>query len=324
MHPRSAPAAFLLGLLAVALVGLSSGPEAHAQIDQGFEFEKSGAAGLQFLKIGLGARESALGEAAAAMTHDANAVFWNVGALPLIDGPQAAFTRNEWLVNSSLDAVVVATPLGSYALALSVARFGIEPFEETTVQEPDGTGRTVEAGDVLIGLAAARRFTDRLTIGVQAKYVVETLDDDSISNVLFDVGALYYTGFRRLRLAFTLQHFGPDVQGVEQTFRTPLLFRVAVADDLVQLPTVRVVGTLELVHPTDNQEWVNGGVEAIVLDVLALRTGYRIGVDEGVWSVGMGVMPPRIEGVGLQADYAYVPFGDLLGATHRFTVRLGL
>ncbi|MEM8556340.1 MAG: PorV/PorQ family protein [Bacteroidota bacterium] len=323
MHPRT-PTAFLLGLLLLLGVSLASGPEARAQLDQGFEFEKSGAAGFQFLKIGLGARESALGEAAAAMTYDANAVFWNVGALPLVDGPQAAFTRNEWLVNSSLDAVVVAVPLGSYALGLSVVRFGIEPFEETTVQEPDGTGRLVEAGDVMVGLAAARRFTDRLTIGVQAKYVIETLDDDTFTNVLFDVGALYYTGFRQLRLAFTLQHFGPDVQGVEQTFRTPLLFRVAAADDLAEFGDVRVAGTVELVHPTDNQEWVNGGLEAIVLDVLALRTGYRIGVDEGAWSTGAGVMLPRLGGVGVVADYAYVPFGELLGATHRFTVRLGL
>lgn len=313
------------GLPSVVLVALLLlGSTASAQIDQGFDFEKSGSAGFQFLKIALGARESALGEAAAALTNDANAVFWNVGALPLIGERQVAFTHNEWLVGSSLDAVVVATPLGPYALGLSVARFGIESFEETTVLEPDGTGRMVDAGDVLVGLAAARRFTDRLTIGVQAKYVVESLDNDSFSDVLFDIGALYYTGFRQLRIAFTLQHFGPDVKGLQQTFRTPLLFRVAAADDLVSFADVRVSGAVELVHPTDNNEWVNGGVEAVVMEVLALRAGYRLSVDEGAWSLGAGVMPPRIEGFGLRADYAYVPFGELLGATHRFTVSLGL
>ncbi|MEM1041677.1 MAG: PorV/PorQ family protein [Bacteroidota bacterium] len=312
----------LYSLLSILLL-LSALP-VQAQIDQGFEFEKSGSAGFQFLKIALGARESALGEAAAAMTNDANAVFWNVGALPLIGERQVAFTHNEWIVDSSLDALVVAAPVGPYAVGLSLVRFGIEPFEETTVLEPDGTGRMVEAGDVMIGLAGARRFTDRLTIGVQAKYVIEMLDNDRFQNVLFDVGALYYTGFRQLRLAFTLQHFGPDTEGLEQSFRTPLLFRVAAADDLVRFDQVRVSGAVELVHPTDNEEWVNGGVEAVLLDVLALRAGYRVSVDEGAWSVGAGVVPPRVEGVGVRADYAYVGFGDLLGATHRFTVSLGL
>jgi len=309
-------------LLSAVLLGLLLAPAAAAQIDYGYEFERSGSAGFQFLKIALGARESALGEAAAALTNDANAVFWNVGALPLADARQAAFTHNEWIVDSAIDALAVSTPLGNYAVGLSVVRFGIEPFEETTVLEPDGTGRMVEAGDFMVGLAGARRFTDRLTIGIQAKYVHETLDTDSFSDVLFDVGALYYTGFRDLRLAFTLQHFGPDVQGLQQKFRTPLLFRVALADRLFEASNVRVETAVELVHPTDNNEWVNAGLEATLLDVLALRGGYRLSVDEGAWSVGVGVAPPRVGGVGLRADYAYVPFGDLLGDTHRFTVTI--
>ncbi|MDX1418451.1 MAG: PorV/PorQ family protein [Rubricoccaceae bacterium] len=306
-----------------SILALLLAPAAAAQIDYGFDFERSGSAGFQFLKIALGARESALGEAAAALTNDANAVFWNVGALPLAGETQAAFSHNEWLVESSLDALVLSTPIGNYALALSLARFGIEPFEETTVLEPDGTGRIVDAGDFMVGLGGARRFTDRLTIGVQAKYVHETLDDDAFSNVLFDVGALYYTGFRNLRLGFALQHFGPDVEGLTFDFRTPLLFRVAAADELVQTANVTVSTAVELVHPTDNNEWVNAGLEARLLDVLALRTGYRLSVDEGAWSVGAGVAPPRVGGVGVRADYAYVPYGDLLGATHRFTVTLG-
>lgn len=303
---------------------LLAAPAATAQIDYGYDFERSGSAGFQFLKIALGARESALGEAAAALTNDVNAVFWNVGALPLATGRQVAFSHNEWIVNSSVDALAVSTPLGPYAVGLSLVRFGIEPFEETTVLEPDGTGRTVEAGDFMLGLAGARRFTDRLTIGVQAKYVRETLDDEAYTGILFDVGALYFTGFRDLRLAFALQHFGPDVQGLRQDFRTPLLFRVAVADDLIRRSDLRVTSSVELVHPTDNNEWVNGGVEAVVLDVLALRAGYRLSVDEGAWSFGGGVMPPAVQGVALRADYAYVPFGEILGATHRFTVSLGL
>ncbi len=310
-------------LAALVLAPLAAAPAA-AQGDLGFDFVKAGSGGFQFLKIATGAREAALGGAAAALTDDANAVFWNVGALGRIDGQQAALTHNEWLVGSAVDAVVIAAPVGPYAVGLSVTSFAIESFEETTVLEPDGTGRMVEAGDVMVGLAAARRFTDRLSIGVQAKYVRERLDDDAFSNILFDVGALYDTGFRDLRLAFTVQHFGPDVQGLQQDFRTPLLFRVAVADDLVRTDAVRLTAAVELVHPTDNNEWVNTGVEAVVWDALALRAGYQRNVDEGAWSFGGGVAAPRVQGVALHADYAYVPFGDLLGPTHRFTVRLGL
>ncbi len=297
-------------------------PPVRAQLDYGFDFEKTGSAGFQALKIGIGARESALGEAASGLTHDANAVFWNVGALPLILGPEVNFTHNEWLAGSRVDALVAAMPVGAYTFGLSVMNFGIEQFEETTVVNPEGTGRMVDAGDFMAGLAAAQRFSDRLTIGLQVKYVRETLDQDTFSNVLFDVGTLYFTGFRQLRLAFTLQHFGASVEGLRESFRMPLLFRMAAADELVATSALTLSTSVELVHPTDNNEWVNAGLEAVLLKVLALRAGYRFRVDEGRLSLGAGLAPPRVANFGLTVDYAYVPFGEILGATHRFTLGL--
>ena len=294
----------------------------QAQSDYGFDFEKTGSAGFQALKIGIGARESALGEAASSLTNDANAVFWNVGALPLISGPTVYLTHNEWLVNSRVDALVAAVPVNSYTFGLSVMNFGIENYEETTATDPEGTGRLVSAGDLMVGLAAAKRFTDRLTIGLQVKYVREQLDQDVFSNVLFDVGTLYYTGFRQLRLAFTIQHFGASVNGLRESFRMPLLFRMSVADDLVDMQTFRLSTSFELVHPTDNNEWVNWGIESVFLDMLSLRAGYRFQVDEGDFSLGAGLALKQIAIFQMHLDYAYVPFGDLLGVTHRITLGL--
>ncbi|MGA7303510.1 MAG: PorV/PorQ family protein [Rhodothermales bacterium] len=308
-----------IALSSVIVVGLAT--PARGQIDYGFDFTKAGSAGFQSLKIGVGAREVALGEAAGAITNDANALFWNVGALPIAEGPQVAFTHNQWLANSSLDAVAALSHLGSYTFGLSLLHFGIQSFEETTVTEPDGTGRMVDAGDFVVGLAAAKRFTDKLTIGFQAKYLYEDLDQDHYGNVLFDVGTLYYTGFRNLRLAFTLQHFGPNVQGLRDDFRMPLLFRISAADELVQSRSLTVTSAVELVHPTDNNEWVNFGLEAVLVDILAVRGGYRANVDEGEFSIGAGIHP-ALAGFRLAADYAYADFGNVFGGMHRFTVGL--
>lgn len=307
----------------LALVTMLSST-AVAQVDFGFDFTKAGSAGFQSLKIGVGAREIAMGEAGSAVTHDANAVFWNVGALPLIKGPQVMLSHNEWLVGSRVDAAVVATHLGAYTLGLTVFNFAIEEFEETSVASPTGTGRMVQAGDFMVGLAAARRFTDKLTIGIQAKYLYESLDDDSYSNILIDVGTLYFTGFRQLRLAFALNHFGPEVNGLRgQDFRMPLVFRVSAADELLVSDQLRLTGTVELVHPTDNDEWVNFGAETVFLDLLAVRAGYRTNVNHGAFSFGGGLRP-ELAGMTLFADYAYARFGSVFGATHRITVGLSL
>jgi hypothetical protein len=67
---------------------------------------------------------------------------------------------------------------------------------------------------------------------LQVKYIQEKLDDYKLTNILFDVGTIYYTGFRQLTLGFSLQHFGPDMNLVNQDFRTPLLFRVSASDEV--------------------------------------------------------------------------------------------
>ena len=293
---------------------------ALAQFDWGFDFTKAGSAGLQFLKIGVGGRESAMGEAFTSLSDDVNAVFWNVAGLGFVTEPQVSFSHTQWLVESSHDAFAVALPVKSFVFGLSGIGFRIKEFEETTVLEPNGTGKMIGAGDYLIGLSVARRFTDKLTIGLQIKYVQEVLAEQSFDNMLFDIGTIYHTGFHDLKLAFSLQHFGPDMVLADQQFRTPLLFRVGASDKLFENEIHRMLISVELVHPTDANEWINAGVEYCFMNILALRGGYQINDMEQKLTTGFGLQVPKIGRFGTTFDYAYVSFGEIFGATHRFTI----
>ncbi|MCB0299419.1 MAG: hypothetical protein KDE52_05140, partial [Calditrichaeota bacterium] len=148
---------------------------AFAQFDYGFDFSKSGTAGYQFLKIGVGAEQIALGDAVTATVHDAAAVFWNPAGLGWLENRQVIAHYSNWLVNSKHSAFVLAFPFKSLQLGFSVVSLNVESFEETTVDEPLGTGRMVDAGNVMAGFAVTRRFTDRLSIGGQVKFVQEKL-----------------------------------------------------------------------------------------------------------------------------------------------------
>ena len=293
-----------------------------AQFDWGFDFTKAGSAGLQFLKIGVGGRESAMGEAFTSLSDDVNAVFWNVAGIGFVTDPQLTFSHTNWLVESTHDAFAVAIPMKSFVIGLSAISFKIKEFEETTVLEPNGTGNMVGAGDYLVGLSLARRFTDKLTIGLQIKYVQEVLDNRSFENMLFDIGTIYHTGFRDLKLAFALQHFGPDMVLAEQQFRTPLLFRVGASDKIVASDFHRLVASIELVHPTDASEWINTGVEYTFMNILALRGGYQANDKEQRLTSGFGIMVPEIGKIKTNVDYAYGSFGDIFGATRRLTISL--
>lgn len=303
----------------IFLVVLTSGLS-YGQYDYGFDFSKAGSSGLQFLKIGVGARESAMGEAVSSVVKDVNAVFWNPAGLAYVDNYQASFTSNNWLVGSRQFAAAAAIPAGSFSLAVSAVSFSIDEFEETTVTNPNGTGRMVGAGDLMFGLSVARRFTDRLSIGGQIKYVHEKLDDYNFSNVLFDVGAMYTTGFRNLRMGFSLQHFGPDMKPVNQEFRTPLLFRVNAADEIVDLETLSWTAAVELVHSTDNVEGLNIGTELNLYEYVFLRGGYRINTDEGKMSLGFGVVSPGLGGMNVKLDYSFVKSEIVFDDIHRITI----
>ncbi len=295
-----------------------------AQLDYGFDFSKSGTAGLQFLKIGVGAKETAMGEAVTSLVNDANSVFWNASGIAYVEKYQLAFSYNSWLANSKHSSAVFAFPYASFVFAVSAASLQIKEFEETTALMPDGTGRMVSAGDYVFGLAAARRFTDRLSIGLQVKYVYEKLDDYNIGNVLFDVGAIYSTGFRDLTLGFSLQHFGPDMRLLNQDYRTPLLFRISASDKIKFNDDLVLTAAAELVHPTDNNEKVNLGLELQILDYISLRGGHRINVDEGKWSMGVGLTPPLFGGVSTRLDYAFILSEKVFNDIHRFSVMIGL
>ncbi|MGD8778694.1 MAG: PorV/PorQ family protein [Ignavibacteria bacterium] len=296
---------------------------AVAQYDLGFEFSKAGSAGLQFLKIGAGARETGMGEAVTGVVKDANAMFWNVSGIAYAEDNQAIFSFNNWLVDSKYMAASVALPFNNFVIGFSAISLSINEFEETTVQNPDGTGRMVNAGDLLIGVGIARRFTDKLAIGGQVKYVHEKLDDYTADNILFDIGASYSTGWRNLRLAFSLQHFGPDMKFVDQTFRTPLLFRLSATDEIINLDDAALTLAFELVHPTDNEEWVNIGTELKLLNHFFLRSGYRLNVDEGKMSFGVGFETPSFSYISTKFDYSFVKSEKVFNDIHRFTVSIG-
>ncbi|MCI0512141.1 PorV/PorQ family protein [candidate division KSB1 bacterium] len=306
-------------LLLVILIPFSL---ANGQWDYGFDFNKAGSAGLQFLKIGIGARETAMGEAALATTRGVNSIFWNPAGIAYTDGYAFSSSYTTWLLNSTLPAAAVAIPVKSYAvIAASVIYFGIPEFEETTVLQQDGTGRLVTAGDLAVSLAVARQFTDKLALGMQMRYVREQLDQDNFSNVLVDLGGIYFTGYRHIRLAVAAQHFGPDIKMLRDTFRMPLIFKIGLADDLFHTDWHYLTFACDLVHPTDNVEGLNLGLEYGLSNHLFLRSGYRINSDLGNWALGLG-LNQRLFGWQGTLNYAYTDYGNILGRVDRFTLEL--
>ena len=67
------------------------------------EFSKVGSAGAQFLKIGVGSKYQAMGDASVAVANDVYAAYWNPAGLSDIENSAVSFTNVNWVLDVNLN-----------------------------------------------------------------------------------------------------------------------------------------------------------------------------------------------------------------------------
>ena len=304
-------------------------------------FNKAGRTSLQFLKIGIGARSSAMGEACIANLNSIDAVFWNPAAITQMQRLESSFSYTKWIGDLNVTAGAVGLTvdrLGSIALDYIAMDYGDIP--EALVTSPDGkldtrTGLNFSGGDLSVGLSFSKMFTDRLSIGIRTKYLREDLYTYSTSLWAFDVGTYYNTGWKGIRLAMTAQNFASQArwlktqQREEQQYEVPLVFRIGTSIDLLGGKDLFLGGNpnkqrlslnIDAIHSNDYAERLNIGAEYWLWNRIALRTGYRTNREEGHFSVGAALNIP-MDFTNLVVDYSFVDY-DYLNSAHQFTVML--
>src|SRR5262245_2686027 len=177
---------------ACAWVGLAvlivAGP-ARAQFTLGQQ--RAGTASGTFLKIGVGARATGLGESFVAVANDPSAIYWNPAGLASIQRQEVALSHIDWPAEIRFEHIALAFPVRRLGGSLAF-QFGVltTSLDETSELQPFGTGRTFVYSDMIAGVAYARRWTDKLLVGVGAKYMREDLGKDignpTTSTALFD------------------------------------------------------------------------------------------------------------------------------------------
>lgn len=332
----------LLVLLAVATPGYAF-------------FTKVGMAGLPFLKIGVG-RCTGMGEAFCAVADDATAAYWNPAGLALVKSRQIIANHIDWLadINHEYVSAVMPTTVGS--VGVSVTALSLGQFEETTIDEYQGTGRTFSGSDLCIALSYARMFTDKLAFGLNAKLVSEQIWQMGTAGGAIDFGVHYNTGWRNLRLAMAICNFGPDLKYsgsqlnftqypdwewpwtrepipatyLTETFPLPTTFRFGLAYDILRDDNSSLVAALDLNHFNDVNEKVSAGLE-YGFRGFYLRGGYIVNADQDYarrvgWatgiSAGTGVRLRPISSWDIALDYGYRNLGRL-GMSHRVTLGIG-
>ena len=304
-----------------------------ALIGQTFAFEKVGTTSFQFLKVMTGARSTGMGEAQTAVANSAEAAFWNPAALAQVENFDIALSYLDWLLDTSHSSIAAAYAIrnigtiGFHAMATNVG-----DIEVTTVDalgfigsdyNPGLTGETISPAALSVGLSFARQLTDKLSFGLTGKFVQEDLKYEKASNIVFDGGLTFDTGFKSLRVAAVIRHFGSEVKYIDQSYPLPQTFTIGVSGYLIA-PNEAFLGNssdhklliaYDMAQPRDYNQQHHLGLEYALKDFVFLRTGYKFNFDEEGLAFGFG-----IKMVGLRIDYSYSDFGQYLDSVHRFSV----
>ncbi len=298
------------------------------------------ASGAPFLRLGVGARAVAMGEAYAAVVDDAGAVYWNPAAMVEVEKRSALLMHAEYLDTISMDYAAYAHNLDRYGAAGGAIHY----LSAGTVTETDIAG--VEQGnfnpyDLALVASYAYRFRETprhelarndddydedrrdewawingYAVGISAKYVRSQLSR-SRQTATFDAGILspaYRDG--KIKLALVVQNMGGVLRFDKESEVLPFAVRSGAAFRLGE--SVTLAG--EAVLPRESSSYGALGIEyrrTLRVDWAgAARLGFNsrsLGEVSGLSGLSSGI------GLGYlkySLDYAFVPWGSL-GSHHQ-------
>ncbi len=303
---------------------------------------KVGTTAAPFLNIGVGSRAIAMGGAGVADLTDASAMFWNVAGIARLNKNQAILDHSDWLADINFDYAGVVLNLGNLGtIGSSFTSMSMGDMERTTENQPEGTGEKFSAGSFAVTAAYARVLTDRFCIGFNLKYISEKILNSAASGIAIDIGTLYTTPFRNMKIGMSITNFGTKMQMVgrdmlvqydidptrygnnpnfnadleTEKYELPLMFRVGVAMDLLQgIANHNLVVAVDALHPNDNVESMNVGAEYRFMNLFSVRAGFKNlfarDSEEGL-TAGAGCQYTFRGNLGVELDYAYQSFGRL-------------
>jgi len=310
------------------------------------------AGGVQVLQP-VGAKGIALGGSNIASTQNVDAIFWNPAGLAKLDRPaEGHFSTmnifNDIRINYFAFGFNMAE-LGVLGASVKFFDFGNIPL--TTNQDEDGeSGRTFSPTFATIGLTYAINLTDRISVGLNSKVILEEVPRASASTIAFDIGLQYsnFADIEGISFGLAIKNIGADLQysgsGLTDQYSTAggrldYLSRDAASNDL---PSSFEIGvgyeysvneensiTASTMFQSNNfsNDIVKFGAEYNFQDFVMLRGGYNyindINTEDQLYDFTLGGgIKYDLGGTLFQLDYAFRN-DQYFDANNVFSVTLG-
>ena len=302
-----------------------------------------------FLEIGPGARSLGMGSAYVSVANDASSLYWNPAGIVNVSRPEVQSFYTPWLVETQYYYNTAVVPLGPYGnLGFSFTAITMDEMIVRTVQDPEPSdyGQKFDAGNISMGIAYAKKLTDRFSFGFQTKFIQESIWQMNAQGFAVDIGTLFITK-RDLRIGMSVSNFGGklgmegnntlvDIDVDENIYGNndridgnlgsakwplPLMFRFGISREFTFASNMKCLFAVDAIHPNNNPEYLNIGLEYSAMDMVFLRVGkshtfYELSFQEDDQNVGIGPEQGLSFGAGVKYQ---IPRGPMINIDYVFT-----
>ncbi|MDR3665631.1 MAG: PorV/PorQ family protein [Ignavibacteriaceae bacterium] len=319
---------------------------------------RKGTTGADELLIPVGARSIATGGAFLSSVTGLEAIYYNPAGLSQGKGTEAMFSFTTYLADIKINYFAIGSNLGDFgSLALSVKTLNFGNIPVTTVDVPDGTGATYSPGYIVAGVTYAKVITDRVSVGVNAKVINETITDVSATGFAVDFGVQYRfpsnlsIGAAVKNIGTNMSFSGNSLQTSNalaggnlgsptanynvptEEFQLPSYFELSTAYDysISEDNKLTVGAAFRNNNVTDDE--IRLGLEYGFKNMFFLRGGYCSGIqntsgpianDNYGYTFGAGVNYGFADGMNFVLDYSFQQVREFPNPNHTFTIKLSL
>jgi len=275
-----------------------------------FTKDEAGTTSAQFLKLGIGARALAMGEAYTGLADDVTSIYWNPAGLNHIEDKEFSAMRALWVSDISLNWLAYAQKGlgGSLGAALVYLASGdIAKYDNAG----NGLNQSYSDSDTAFIVSYARKVKG-LDLGINLKLLDSRLESESATGLAADLGIsgrVFHNN--NFNFGLVVQNLGSGLKFMNQSAPLPLNIKSGVSYKALK---DRLTLTSDLDFPVDYVTNAHFGAEYRyslgAMDFFP-RVGYQttnvgdLNALTGL-SLGFGVTYGN-----MSINYAWVPYGEL-------------
>ena len=295
---------------------------------------KTGTTAAKFLSIGVGSKATGMGGAFTSIADDATAMYWNPAGLGFYNTKEVYFNHSNWIADISFDYFGFTVPINTKSvLGFNITSVTMDDMEVTRYGNEE-TGETFNASDYAFGSTYSINLTDRFSVGLNSKYIQQTISNSHAKGFALDIGTLFMTPFG-FKLGTSISNFGQklkmtgddlligadvdenmdgnneSVTSVLSTdyFDLPLVLRIGLSSELGLGVSNQFVWSLDAISPNDNNNYINAGVCLHLSDkLLSFYAGYSslfLENKERELAIGISLKIPKVFNNSLKIYYSY-------------------